>query len=213
MEDSPYVAYWDHVAYTRGAYTPDELPSPTASTTTCVEVTGVPNWKQFRDGTNDWWDDLYDHTTSTIGLSGCALTAVAQVITKQGFNKNPGELNDLLNNAPNGFTVDGLVNPDIVKIKANLEYGVYKDSKESRMLAQLQNENPVMLHLWSLKERVSGERPSHFVVVVGKCGDTIYINDPGHSSIYTDRPTLSQYLNKLPVDLREIRDIRYYKKK
>ena len=183
------------------------------SAQTCVEVPGVPNWKQFDDGTNNWWDDIYDHTNNLIKKSGCALTAVAQVITNQGFSKNPGELNDLLNNAPNGFTVDGLVNPDVVKIKANLGYGVYKDSKESRMITQLQNGNPVMLHLWSLKERESGERPSHFVVVVGKCGDTIYINDPGHSSIYTGRPTLSQYLNKLPVDLRQIRDIRYYKKK
>jgi len=184
-------------------------------TRTCVEVTGVPNWKQFNDpgNPNTWWDDIYDHTTNLIKKSGCALTAVAQVVKKLGFNKNPGELNDLLNNTPNGFTVDSLVNPDVVKIKANLEYGVYKDNKESRMLAQLQSGNPVILHLWSLKERASGERPSHFVVVVGKCGDTIYIYDPGHSSIYSSRPTLKQYFNKLPVDLREIRDIRYYKKK
>jgi hypothetical protein len=94
-EYAPYEAYWDHVAYTRGAYTPAELRSPTSSTTTCVEVTGVPNWKQFDDGTNNWWDDIYNHTTSSISKSGCALTAVSQVITKQWQNTDPGELNSI----------------------------------------------------------------------------------------------------------------------
>jgi hypothetical protein len=76
--------------------------------------------------------------------------------------------------------------------------------------AKLEAGNPVILWLWSLKARANGVRPSHFVVAVGKCGDTIYINDPGHSSIYTNQPTLEQYFNRLPVDLREIRALLYY---
>ncbi len=213
MEDSPYEAYWDHVAYTRGAYTPAELPSPTTSTTTCVEVTGVPNWKQFNDGTNNWWDDIYDHTSDQIKKAGCALTAVAEAVTKQGFNKNPGELNDLLNKTANGFIGGGLVNPEVIKTTATLKYAIYEDNLSDRMLAQLKEGTPVILQLWSLNVRPNGVRPPHFVVAVGKCGDTIYINDPGHSSMYTGRPTLHQYLEGLPVNLRKIIDIRYYKKR
>jgi hypothetical protein len=213
MEDSPYVAYWDHVAYTRGPYTPAELPSPTASTTTCVEVTGVPDWKQYKDGTNTWWDDLYDHTTSTIGKSGCALTAVAQVITKQGFSKNPGELNALLIDAANGFTQDAKLNHKVIETIASLKYvEYYENDKVGIIQNQLSSGTPVILHLWSLKKRKNGERPDHFVIAVGKCGDTIYINDPGHTRIYTDRPTLKQYLDKLPNNLQEIRGVRYYRK-
>jgi len=182
------------------------------STETCVEVTGVPDWKQFNDNTseNTWWDDIYDHTSNKISKSGCALTAVSEVITKRGFNKNPGELNTLLNTTSGGFT-GGFVDFEVVGRLSNLEYIVTVDSSLDKLSAQLKNGNPAVLKLWSLNKRKNGTRPDHFVVAVGKCGDTIYINDPGHSSIYTGKPTLSQYFNKLPSGLRNIIEIRYYK--
>ncbi|MEK7721322.1 MAG: hypothetical protein AAB359_02915, partial [Elusimicrobiota bacterium] len=38
MEFAPYEAYWDHVAYTRGAYSPAELPSPMEATASASNV-------------------------------------------------------------------------------------------------------------------------------------------------------------------------------
>jgi len=213
MEFAPYEAYWDHVSYTRGAYSPADLPSPTevpVSTTACVEVTGVPNWKQFNDGINNWWGDIYDHTSHQIKKSGCALTAVAQAITKQGFNKNPAELNNLLKATNGGFVGEGYIDFEVVSTTASLNYIEENYSTVSQIQTQLETGNPVILRLWSLGIREDGTRPSHFVVAVGKCGDTIYINDPGHSSIYTNRPTLSQYFDELPAELRRIRTLLYY---
>ena len=100
---------------------------------------------------------------------------------------------------------------EVVGRLSNLEYIVTVDSSLDKLSAQLKNGNPAVLKLWSLNKRKNGTRPDHFVVAVGKCGDTIYINDPGHSSIYTGKPTLSQYFNKLPSGLRNIIEIRYYK--
>jgi hypothetical protein len=214
-EEAPYEAYWDHVAYTRGAYTPSELPSPSSSTA-CVEVPGVPNWKQFNDpaNPNTWWDDDYDHTSDKIEKLGCALTAVSESVAKLGFNKNPGELNTLLNKTKGGFDKDSNVNFNLAKTTASLEYKEYYGNDKSGVIqSKLKQGVPVILKLWGLKKREDDTRPPHFVVAVGKCDDTIYINDPGHSSIYAGRPTLTQYLDKLPVDLREIRDIRYFYRK
>ena len=93
---------------------------------------------------------------------------------------------------------------------ASLSYSRRTYREINQIHTQLEAGNPVILKLWSLSTAVDGTRPSHFVVAVGKCGDTIYINDPGHSSIYTGRPTLDQYFNRLPVDLRGIRALLSY---
>lgn len=180
-----------------------------ASTANCVEVAGVPDWKQFNDGTNDWWDDIYDHTVNRISKSGCNLTAIAQVVKQLGFNKNPAELNTLLNALADGFDPRGFVNPDAISRESGLKYFV---TAEDVLRQQLSAGNPVILRLKSLNVRDNGTRPDHFVVATGKCGDKVYINDPGHSSIYRERPTLEQYFAKLPVELRNILEMRYYTK-
>jgi hypothetical protein len=198
MEDSPYVAYWDHIAYTRGAYTPAELPSPTASTTTCVEVTGVPNWKQFDDGTNTWWDDLYDHTTKKIRALGCLLTAAAQVVKKHGYDTDPGKLNTTLNNTTGGFDGRSVYLPAMVDaitakgIAVEYEKITGTDTEmKAAVETGLNNGNPIILELYSASTSTIGG--SHFVAATKKCGDTIHINDPGHNN--TDVTTLDQYFS------------------
>ncbi|MDD5210672.1 MAG: C39 family peptidase [Elusimicrobiales bacterium] len=211
MEDSPYEAYWDHVAYTRGAYTPAELPSPGASTTTCVEVTGVPNWKQYDDGTNTWWKKDYDHTTKKISALGCLLTATAQVVKKYGFDTDPGKLNEMLKKTPSGFKEKNLNSEVLVSTIAAQGLALsYKPvyGTNAKLVASLGDSlasgNPVILELYS----VTRVGKSHFVVATKKCKDAVYINDPGHNSSVT---TLDQYFNLItngnPKIIRSIRKI------
>ncbi|MFH1428934.1 MAG: cysteine peptidase family C39 domain-containing protein, partial [Candidatus Margulisiibacteriota bacterium] len=192
----PYEGYWDYAAYTRGAYTPAELPSPGTSTTTCVEVAGVPNWKQFNDGTNTWYDDIYDHSTKKISALGCLLTAAAQVVKKYGYDTDPSKLNKTLNNTARGF--DGIAVYLPVMVDTITAQGISLEYKkitgtDAEMKAVLDEGlnigSPVILQLYS----VSTVGGSHFVVATKKCGNTIYINDPGHSNIHVT--TLDQYFD------------------
>ncbi|MCG2726387.1 MAG: C39 family peptidase, partial [Elusimicrobia bacterium] len=208
----PYEGYWDYAAYTRGAYTPAELPSPGASTTTCVEVAGVPNWKQFDDGTNDWWDDIYDHSTRKISALGCLLTAAAQVVKKHGYDTDPSKLNKTLNNTAGGFdgrAVDLKVLATTVTAQGiSLEYEKITGTdaeKKAALEDGLNNGNPVILQLYSVSKVLC----PHFVVATKKCGNTIYINDPGHNNIHVT--TLDQYFDLItngnPKIIRSVRRI------
>ncbi|MBI5743262.1 MAG: fibronectin type III domain-containing protein [Elusimicrobia bacterium] len=182
------------------------------SAETCVEVAGVPNWKQYDDGMNTWWDDDYDHTTQKIGALGCLLTAAAQVVKKQGYNTDPGELNKTLKNTPGGFDGKSVYLPAMVDaITASGVAVQYKKTTgtaaqlNSLLDAGLKNDNPVVLELYS----TSRVGRTHFVVVTKKCGDAIYINDPGNNN--TRVATLKDYFNLIangnPKEIVSIRMI------
>jgi hypothetical protein len=161
----------------------------------CVEVTGVPNWKQFDDGTNDWWDDIYDHTSKKIRALGCLLTVAAQVVKKYGYDTDPGQLNTTLNNTAGGFDGRYVYLPAMVDaitakgIAVEYEKITGTDTEiKTALETGLNNGDPVILELYS-KATIGG---SHFVVATKKCNVTIYINDPGHNNTVT---TLDQYFN------------------
>jgi len=180
-------------------------------TGTCVEVTGVPNWKQFRDGTNTWWDDDYDHTTKKISTLGCFLTAAAQVAKKHGFNTDPGKLNAMLKKTAGGFDGKNL-DPEVMVatitaqgIALNYKRVYGTNAKLMSLLEDsLHSGEPVILQLYSASI-VGG---SHFVVATKKCNNTISINDPGHNNSVT---TLDQYFSLItngnPKTIRSIRKI------
>jgi len=156
-----------------------------AEPSTCVEVTGVPNWKQFNDGTNTWWDDIYDHTASRMTALGCLLTAAAQVVKKHGYDTTPGELNAKLIDTPGGFEGKSVHLPAMVDAITTSGVSVlYRkttgtDAQINSLLEmELKAGNPVILELYSIAR--AGR--THFVVATRKCGDTVYINDPGNNN-------------------------------
>jgi len=169
------------------------------SAETCVEVTGVPNWKQYKDDTdptNTWHKEDYDHTTSKISALGCLLTAAAQVAKKYGYNTDPGRLNETLKNTVGGFDGKFVYLPAMVDaITASGVAVQYKKTTgtdvQMHLLLEdgLKNGNPVILELYS----ASRLGRTHFVVVAKKCGDVIYINDPGNNN--TRVTTLADYFN------------------
>lgn len=215
MEGQPYEAYWDYVAYTRGAYTPAELPSPGAPAPACVEVTGVPNWKQYKDDTdpaNTWYKEDYDHTTKKISALGCLLTAAAQIVKKYGYDTDPGRLNETLKSTVGGFSgknVDLKVLAKVITaqgIVVKYDPVIGTDAEIQSILDEsLNNGNPVILELYS----VSAIGGSHFVVATKKCGKTIYINDPGNNNARVT--TLEHYFDLLtngnPKKIRTVRKI------
>lgn len=206
-EGGLYVAghTWD-VNYT---YRPVAM-KYSASTTTCVEVAGVPDWKQFNDGTNDWYDDEYDHSGSSMSALGCFMTAAAEVVKKDGFDTDPGRLNEMMKTVAGGFDGSDL-NPfalvDMVTDHGiTVSYDKIMGDNIEKMAALedgLNSGNPVILELYSAST-VNG---SHFVVAVKKCGNTIYINDPGHATFRV--ATLAQYFNLIGNgNPREIKSVR-----
>jgi hypothetical protein len=183
-----------------------------AAPTACVEVIGVPNWKQFNDGTNTWWDDDYDHTTRKISALGCLLTAAAQVVKKHGYDTDPGKLNTTLIGTSGGFDGSGVdLKVLATKVTAQgISLGYEKITgtevkKKTALEESLNSGNPVILHLYSAS-KVLG---SHFVVATKKCGDKVYINDPGNNNARV--ATLDQYFglitNGNPKTIRSVRKI------
>ncbi len=113
---------------------------------------------------------------NTIGGEGCALTSLAMLLRYYGVNVDVLKLNEWMTNN-NGFTKD----KEWVKWGkasqypgANVEY-VWKDHKDNQDVATLdsylEKGYPVILKVPT--------RRSHYVLAIGKTGDTYTIYDPG----------------------------------
>lgn len=139
------------------------------------------------------------------------MTAAAQVVKKHGFDTDPGRLNETMKDTPGGFKgkdlmptvmVDAITTQGMVLTYSEIR-GT-NSQKQAILQENLNSGNPVILELYS----ACVVKGSHFVVATKKCGDTIYINDPGHNNSVT---TLEQYFNLVtngnPKVIRSIRKI------
>lgn len=168
------------------------------STERCPRLS-VPSYKQCD---SRWKTDPYDDQISTIYTdgsctgcicsSGCALTSAVMVLRYygvttgiDGFEVNPGNLNDWLNGQPDGYIGKGKINWEAITR--------YSGSKKVEFLREKTRDDaalnddlcckrrPVILKVYN-----KSTRNNHFVVPTGyKCSDiekTWYINDPGYNS-------------------------------
>lgn len=171
---------------------PSPTPSPTASPTisptpspTFISLS-VPDLKQF---SLPWGEKLYDHTRSNIEELGCALTSASMILQYHGAESaNPDELNEWLNNQPDGYLRNGLVNWLAVSrfTYPHLEYLRLLPTDEN-IINELVNTRPSIVKV-----------PGHFVVIKGQTQNSFEINDPGYSEnndldVYPDRISLNTF--------------------
>ena len=139
---------------------------------------GVPDIKQYDPL---WKDKEYDRASEwapnmdTIEQWGCGLTSATMVLQYHGFPINPDELNDWLNDEPDGYIRNGLLNWLAVS-----RYTYQNTTKDSPTLEfRRYSANSV-----TLEEELNAERPpilglsNHFVVAKGKQDADFLINDP-----------------------------------
>ncbi|MBU4444290.1 hypothetical protein KJ656_04295, partial [bacterium] len=239
----PYEGYWDYAAYTRGAFAPSELPSPGASTTTCV---GFPN-DDFKQSDTRWATHPYNTQTptytKTIGRAGCALSALATLVNyySETFPElnismtNPKILNDIVEHQivpkTNGFynhdikfTVIESTNVSNAQIILNGTYN-YSPPLNSITKSELRNiidsdlnENlPIIVRVyrsWINPNTNNKEEWHHFVLIVGKCGDKYIMSDPGSNTRVLLNPVDSVMINTTTQSMfGPIDSIRRFKKK
>lgn len=165
---------------------PTPTPTPSPSPTPAFISLDVPDIKQFVGG---WENDLYDHTSSTISVLGCALTSATMILQYHGFDwVTPDILNDWLNGKEDGYLRNGLVNWLAVSRFSNprLEYLRLSPTSEN-IMSELENDRPSIIKV-----------PGHFVVSKGETETSFEINDPGYSdrnilSVYPDLITLNTF--------------------
>jgi hypothetical protein len=141
-----------------------------------------------------WGGDLYDHTSSTIGGIGCALTCMAMVLSAYGVDVDPGELNTWMNEN-GGFNKDNKLQWKSLYNYPNSPLERYTDNGiglKTDPVTGKTNIIPIKLpDMTNLETELAAGRPviaqvlntdsnnNHWVVITGKTssGD-YYILDP-----------------------------------
>lgn len=184
----PTEVWYDNIKVT-------ELPPPTPTpepTPTPIPLPSldVPDIKQYSD---PWGTQIYDNSTiwssnPLISRWGCALTSAVMVLRYHGHDVTPDSLNNWLNNQPDGYLRNGLVNwlaitrysleHSNASIPA-LEYRRLSGTSDN-LISELTDGKPAIL-----------SEPGHFIVAKSQMADSFGINDPA----YEDRTTLASYSN------------------
>jgi hypothetical protein len=178
------TTHYDNVSVTT---LPEGFPTPSP-----LPILKVSDIKQYDPL---WKDKEYDRASEwapsmdTIERWGCGLTSATIVLQYHGFSINPDELNDWLNDEPDGYIRNGLLNwlavsrftyQNTTGNSPTLEFRRYGTSSTT------------------LEEELNAERPpilglaGHFIVVKGKQDSDFLINDPDSTStllsqVETDR--------------------------
>ncbi len=153
---------------------------------------------------DSWGSEEYDHlqgvswaTTPTIGRYGCAMTSMAMVMNYHGITTfpngdaiTPSTLNTWLQNEPDGYFGEGILNWNaatrLTRIISDHYGGVpkleyqWKGNNETLAETELENNRPVIFRV-----------PGHFVTAKGFNETTFFINDP----FWETRTTLESYDN------------------
>jgi hypothetical protein len=148
----------------------------------------LPTWSHDRLGTDP---------TDTIGSAGCAITSVAMVQAGFGYSTNPQLLNRWLTQH-GGYVDNDLVlwRQAMVATKGAVRWkwlhvpGIVPELRvDDQNIDDMPTESMVageldQNHLVVAEVRLNGNM--HFVVITGRSGGTLFINDPW----YGDRTTL-----------------------
>jgi hypothetical protein len=163
--------------------------STTAGSKTVSQLTiakGSENSIQLRTTAGDGTTNLFTH----ISAKGCYLTAVTDLVNYWGAQSTPGfvavtpgDVNDYLNDQPNGYVGGVLPNPPAIMAYAKslnvplFFLGSVNHRDDLTLDTYLCGGAPTILMVGQASD-------SHFVVSTGKsqAGDNYLINDPGMSS-------------------------------
>jgi len=142
------------------------------------------NVPHFYQTDSSWGGGHLGTCSTTIGLSGCAITSIAMVFKYFGANIDPGTLNSWLTN--NGGYENGCLVywSTAANVSSNITYVGSVGEDWGRLQSELDEGYPVIVE-------VNNSGTQHFVVVTGYSGSTYYINDP----LYSSRTTLASYGN------------------
>jgi len=179
------------------AFCPSCIPEFSSVTFTCCGK--LPNDHFSQSGVPQWSTSCYANNNcqinpnATIGWRGCALTSLATLINYYAdtypelhiSTTNPGDLNTYLRRLPNyqGYTVDNDVNFSAIERYSNGRVNFIDDESGdidrnlTREILLNRANNEILAGRPVIFKILRGNR-THFVVVIGKCGNNYIIADP-----------------------------------
>ena len=123
-----------------------------------------------------WYDDYLDGSPFKIGNSGCALTSLAMVADYYGYDTDPGRLNTSLT-AAGGIDTDGIISDWSKVAQASSQKVKWMSSVPAswdRIDQELDDGYPVICSV----TRPGWLRYLHYIVFIGKIGNSYYFLDP-----------------------------------
>lgn len=167
-----------------------------------ILLEGVP---YFAQGDPRWADLRLGNTNIPFAQEGCAVTSAAMVLAGYGAPVDPGTLNAKLSSHA-GYTPSGwLYWEKALEVAAGAAelargWGWYEGPASYALIDQnLRAGNPVIVRLERLERR-----PTHFVVIIGKCGWRYRCLDPGRAAHAQPR-----WLDEIPAKITGLRFYRY----
>ncbi|MCL5021707.1 MAG: hypothetical protein M1339_08665 [Bacteroidetes bacterium] len=149
------------------------------------------NLPRYSQGDPRWKDSTYDHTNKTIGADGCALSDMAWVLSAFGYQINPLQLNDWMNdpNNPDPY-FRHLVNWSAIydisggnltaRETRNSNFGNFALANDPTALnSYLENGDLVIVQVYNKNDK---HDPHHWVVVEPGVNGKYPIMDPGNST-------------------------------
>jgi hypothetical protein len=123
-----------------------------------------------------WYDDYLDGSPFKIGNSGCALTSLAMVADYYGYDTDPGRLNTGLT-AAGGIDTDGIISDWSKVAQASGQKVKWMSSVPASwdtIDQELDDGYPVICSV----TRPGWLRYLHYIVFIGKIGNSYYFLDP-----------------------------------
>ena len=185
--DSEHDGIWDnpHNIYPDWDYHPLVEPFQNYITPASPEkLLTVPFFSQ-RDPA--WKNKKLDHSPYSIGDYGCALTSVAMLAKYFGYDTNPDRLNTTLTEA-GGLDIHVMLHwQKLEKVTGGkLKWIGWSEANWETIDQELSKRNPVIANV----SYPTTGYPHHFIVFIGKIGDSYYFLDP-----YDEQKQLREWPN------------------
>ncbi len=148
-----------------------------------------------------WKNKKLDHSPYTIGGYGCALTSVAMVSNYFGHDTDPDRLNTTLT-AAGGLDIYGMLHwKQLEQVTGGkLKWIGWAAASWETIDHELSERNPVIANV----SYPTTGYPYHFIVFIGKIGDSYYFLDP-----YDEQKEIREYPNG-KLDTYTLRNLRIY---
>jgi hypothetical protein len=153
-------------------------------------------WKVFQQCGQSWSDSAYDSDPGgTICSEGCALCCMAMVLSRYGYNVDPGTLNAWMKDPiHSGYDPGGLVHWLVPEVYSSGDIALSGDkiivNKDGSPLDVTKLDDFLSDSHWSTAVQVSHGRRSHYILIIGKNNLGQYVTiDPR----FPDPSTLLDY--------------------